>query len=65
MLDAGDEGGEFVLNSSAVLTKQDASKRIEAASDFRLFQSLIHKFKQDDRINLALCFSLNHGHALT
>ena len=30
MLDAGDEGSEFVLNTSAILTKQDASKRIEA-----------------------------------
>jgi hypothetical protein len=34
MLDAGDDGGEFVgefvLNTSAILTKQDASQRIEA-----------------------------------
>lgn len=30
MLDAGDEGGEFVLDTSAILTKQDASQRIEA-----------------------------------
>ena len=29
MLDAGDEGGDFSLNTSAILTKQDASKRIE------------------------------------
>lgn len=30
MLEAGDEGGDFSLNTSAILTKQDASKRIEA-----------------------------------
>jgi len=29
MLEAGDEGGDFSLNTSAILTKQDASKRIE------------------------------------
>jgi hypothetical protein len=30
MLDAGDEGGDFSLNTSAILTKQDASQRIDA-----------------------------------
>lgn len=29
MLDAGDDGSELLLNTSAILTKQDASKRIE------------------------------------
>tara|TARA_S200002703_G_scaffold137944_1_gene127998 strand:+ start:249 stop:470 length:222 start_codon:yes stop_codon:yes gene_type:complete len=29
MLDAGDDGSELLLDTSAILTKQDASQRIE------------------------------------